>query len=150
MIITTWNVRGMQPPERHPVVADQIKRNRVDIMGVVETKMKMTSLKAFMARYFPSWKFNFVIADRNGTCRMLLLWNPQTAAVEVCAMEQQVIHTKIRCVRSWNSFLFSLVYGLHSPEIGQSLWDSLVDFGLQSEPYLVSGDFNPVMHVDEC
>lgn len=73
MIITTWNVRGMQPPERHPVVADQIKRNRVDIMGVVETKMKMTSLKAFMARYFPSWKYTFVLSDRNDTCRLLLL-----------------------------------------------------------------------------
>ena len=149
MIIATWNVRGMQPPERHPVVADFIKRNRVDVMGFVETKMQISNLNAFMARYFSTWNFTFVIADRNGTCRMHLLWNPQTSDLEVSSMEQQVIHTKIRCVRSRNSFLFSLVYGLHSPDIRQTLWDSLVDFGLQGMPYLVSGDFNAVMHVDE-
>ncbi|XP_047953408.1 uncharacterized protein LOC125199446 [Salvia hispanica] len=99
-------------------------------MGLVETKMRKPNLEAFMAR-------------------MLLLWNPQTTVLEVVNTEQQAIHTKIRCIRSRNSFLFSLVYGLHSPETRQPLWDSMLDFGLQGLPYLVSGDFNAVVHVDE-
>lgn len=88
-------------------------------------------------------------SEREKTCQMFLLWNPQTAELEVVRVEDQVIHSKIRCMRSRNLFSFSLVYGLHSHGIRQDLWDSLVDFGLQGGPYFVSGDFNAVMHVDK-
>ena len=156
MIITTWNVRGMQQPFQQPVVVDFVKTNRVDVMGLIETKLLEKNIGWFMSRYFPAWKYVFVLVSPDPrrpnkliTCRMLLLWNPCMINLDVVSIEEQVIHTKIRCTRSRNEFYFSLVYGLHSPEIRQILWDSLVNFGMQGEPYLISGDFNAIMHVDE-
>ena len=156
MIITTWNVRGLQQPSRQPVVVDFIKTNRADVMGLIETKLQEKNIEWFMSRYFPAWGHVYVLVSRDPrrpnqviTCRMLLLWNPSMVNLDVVNIEEQVIHTDIRCMRSRNEFRFSLVYGLHSPEIRQSLWDSLVNFGVQGKPYLVSGDFTAVMHVDE-
>lgn len=86
----------------------------------------------FMARLFPVWKYvNVMASEREKMCHMLLLWNPQTVDLVVVRAEEQVIHSKIRCMLSRN------------------LWDSLVDFGLQGGPYFVSGDLNAVMHVDK-
>ena len=73
MIVTTWNMRGMQQLGRHAAVVDIIKSNKVDVMGLLETKMEATF-------YFPNWKsINNFHAIPGG--RMLLLWNPGTADV---------------------------------------------------------------------
>ncbi|KAL1554779.1 hypothetical protein AAHA92_15302 [Salvia divinorum] len=148
MIVTTWNVRGMQRPRRQPVVVDFIKSNRVDVMGLIETKMKEAMVKSFMAKNFPTWRFEYNIGGKQ-TCRLLLLWNPQQAEVDICKVEEQAIHAKIRCTRTRNNFNFSLVYGLHSPGARLPLWESMAVFSVQGEPYLVSGDFNAVLAADE-
>lgn len=53
MIVTTWNVRGLQQPPRQAAVTDFIKNNKVDVMGLLETKMKTNNFKFFMHNNFP-------------------------------------------------------------------------------------------------
>lgn len=111
MIVTTWIVKGLQQPCKQPVVADFIRSNKVDVMGLLETKFKdIDNINSFIARYFPAWKFTYVMAsEREKTCQMLLLCNPQTVELDVVSVEEQVIHSKIRCTRSRSLFSFSLV-----------------------------------------
>ncbi|KAL1531174.1 hypothetical protein AAHA92_33882 [Salvia divinorum] len=86
MIVATWNVRGMQQPSRHAAVVDIIISNRVDVMGLLETKMVTKNCDFFLRNYFLDWKsVNNSHAIRRG--HMLPLWNPAKADVEIIKVE---------------------------------------------------------------
>ncbi|XP_041999896.1 uncharacterized protein LOC121749390 [Salvia splendens] len=148
MIITTWNIRGLQQPSKQAAIVDFVKAYGIDILGILETKMDPDNLKYFLRNYFPDWKSanNFQVIS-NG--RMLLMWNPAKADVDPIMVEAQTINVKIRCMLSNNYFIFSLVYGLYSPTDRLSMWDSLIEFISEDQPALVSGNLNCVMSPDE-
>ncbi|XP_042032272.1 uncharacterized protein LOC121778967 [Salvia splendens] len=148
MIVATWNVRGMQQPCKHAAVVDIIRSNEVDVMGLLETKMEATCLKYLLENYFPNWKSINNFHDIPGG-RMLLLWNPDTADVVPISIGEQTINAKIKCLISNNFFNFSLVYGLYSPTQRLPIWESLIEFIVEEQPGLVSGDLNCVMAPDE-
>ena len=148
MSVSSWNVRGMQQPNRHATIVDVIRSNKVDVMGLLETKMEASCLNFFLENYFPHWRSaNNFHAIPGG--RMLLIWNPETVDVEPISIGQQTINAKIRCLISNNYFNFSLVYGLYNPTKRLPMWDSLIEFIVEEQPGLVSGDLNCVMAPDE-
>ncbi|KAL1532348.1 hypothetical protein AAHA92_32372 [Salvia divinorum] len=148
MIVATWNVRGMQQLPRQAAIADFVHKHKIDVVGLLETKLKKQNVEYFLKNKFNEWKAvdNFELINNS---RMLLLWNPRRVELEVVSVEEQAIHAKIRCLTSNNSFNFTLVYGLHSVPDRRPLWDSLIDHVLQDVPTLVSGDFNNVLSADE-
>ncbi|XP_042041211.1 uncharacterized protein LOC121786644 [Salvia splendens] len=130
----------MKRPKKQPSVVDFIKQNKVDVIGLLETKMDADSMKTFMGKYFRSWQFTHNLSQL--TCgRMLLIWNPQTAKVDI-VKKKQAIHTRIRCTRTLNEFNYSIVYGLYTDKERHLIWSSVIDFCGQVDPFLISGDFN--------
>ena len=99
--------------KKQPPVVDFIKKNKIDVIGLLETKMDQSSMDSFLLSYFPDWHHANNLAVINGR-RIFLIWNPQTAAVNVASIEDRVIHTRIRCLRTLNEFNFSIVYGLYT------------------------------------
>ncbi|XP_042060420.1 uncharacterized protein LOC121804780 [Salvia splendens] len=110
--------------------------------------MDADSMKTFMRKYFPSWHFIHNLAQLSGG-RMLLIWNPQMAKVDIVKTEKQVIHTRIRCALTLNEFNYSIVYGLYTDKERDQIWSSIFTFCGQVELYLISGDFNCVMSPEE-
>ena len=106
--------------------------------------MDLNNFKFFIRNYVPDWKStnNFHTIE-NG--RMLLMWNPVKAEVEIINVEAQTINVKIRCLLSNKLFNFSLVYGLYSPTQRLPMWDSLIEFISDDHPALMSRDLNCVM-----
>lgn len=114
----------------------------------METKLKLEQFPAFCSKNFQGWEaINNFNTCRNG--RIILLWNPARAKVDILAVEAQVIHAKIHCPFSGNSFHFSLCYGYNAITERRLLWDSLitnVPFDISS---LVFRDFNSVLDPEE-
>lgn len=150
MIIATWNIRGLQNLPTQAAVVDLVKKHKIDVMGILETKFttENDNYKFFLQNNFRDWKAvdNFAQFENS---RILLLWNPNKVELEPTLVEEQAIYARIRCLTSNNSFNFILVYGAHTIPDRRPLWDSLIDHVLQDQPTLLSGDFNNVLAEDE-
>lgn len=148
MIVATWNVRGMQQLPRQSTIFDFVRKHKIDVIGLLETKLKTKNYTFLMKNKFKECRNadNFNLSDRS---RMLLLWNPSQVDLEIIQVDLQTIHTKIRCKTSNNTFFFTLVYDGHSISDRRPLSDSLIEYVPRDEPSLVSGDFNNVMGYNE-
>lgn len=149
MIITTSNIQGLNSPAKQKGVQSLVRKHSIDVLGLVETKFNLVNASFFMKNYFPDWSFshNFDIAPGG---RILLIWDSSKAHVEILERSAQVMHCKLRCTVSHNSFFVSFVYGYWSVTTRRPLWDSLWTFGNPlTLPWMVLGDFNCLLSPDE-
>ncbi|KAK6119511.1 hypothetical protein DH2020_046746 [Rehmannia glutinosa] len=97
-----------------------LRHHKLDVIGVLETKLVEATLPKIMRTWFAGWKYtcNFH-THPNG--RILVLWNPATVILE----EPTSLHKK-------------------------PLWDNLISFGENcSLPWIAIGDFNNVLNANE-
>lgn len=75
VIIATWNVRGLNSPQKQADLVKWMRWFRVDVLGLLETKLKPKNLECFVNTYFSNWKSinNF---DLISSGRILVLWDP--------------------------------------------------------------------------
>lgn len=70
--------------------------------------------------------------------------------LEVKDIQPQVIHSFITCKVSSLSFHVSFVYGFRSIVSRRPLWNNLMETTeLHSTPWLLVGDFNSLLRIDE-
>ncbi|KAL7119437.1 hypothetical protein ACP275_02G062900 [Erythranthe tilingii] len=82
--------------------------------------------------------------------RILIVWNPDVARVELVDMTTQVVHCKVTCMVTHRLCYVSFVYKLFTPVTRRPLWQSLMDFGTGlTSPWLCLGDFNVVLKPTE-
>ncbi|CAA0829953.1 Unknown protein, partial [Striga hermonthica] len=124
MIIASWNIRGFNGPLKQDEVVNLIRRNNIDVLGLLETKTDTRRLSLFMDRRLPGWDFceNFDVVDRG---RIAILWNPMKVDITMEAALPQVIFANIRCKVSNHSFIASFIYGLHTRGDQKLLWNDL-------------------------
>ncbi|GFY91064.1 hypothetical protein Acr_07g0012600 [Actinidia rufa] len=94
MIISSWNIRGLNSPLKQNGVLNHARRNKVDIMGILETKLSKQSLEDIARRKFRSWrvKDNFLL-NPNG--RILILWKEDKVQLQIIeTTDQGYGHTK--------------------------------------------------------
>ncbi|GFZ12866.1 hypothetical protein Acr_23g0012510 [Actinidia rufa] len=73
MIASFWNIRGFNKPLKQNGVLDHTRKNKVVIMGILESKLKQQRMKDIVRKKFRSWR----IADNfqnNPTGRILIIW----------------------------------------------------------------------------
>ncbi|XP_074302880.1 uncharacterized protein LOC141637214 [Silene latifolia] len=148
MIISTWNIRGFNKAIKHSEVVSFLRTNKVDIIGILETRVKQNKakkiIKAIFCRYNSFCNYN---KHQNG--RIWLLWNPSTTKVDIIEEHSQVVHCSVRHLATGRSFYFSIVYGSNNAGKRTELWDSLTKFPAKVDNWTVMGDFNVVRHPDE-
>lgn len=54
-MIVTWNTRGMNASEKQRDVVDFVYKNKVGLVGLLETKLKKEKLNSIHLRFFQSW-----------------------------------------------------------------------------------------------
>ncbi|KAK6120791.1 hypothetical protein DH2020_045467 [Rehmannia glutinosa] len=126
-----------------------VRHHKLDVIGVLETKLVEATLPKIMRTWFAGWKYtcNFHMHP-NG--RILVLWNPATVILEELDISPQVIHCAITCKVSSISLLASFIYGYHTVGSRKPLWDNLISFGENcSLPWIAIGDFNNVLNANE-
>ncbi|XP_074291683.1 uncharacterized protein LOC141618468 [Silene latifolia] len=82
--------------------------------------------------------------------RIWLIWQPSQFVVTVKYITDQLIHSSVYDKLRNINFHFTIVYGLNKDKERESLWE---DLGLirnsVTSAWMVCGDFNSLMHMDE-
>jgi len=142
MFISCWNIRGLNRPNKQSEVTKFIFNNHIDVMGIVETKIKDINKTSVQNRMLPSW--DFVATSSN---RVWVTWNPKTVNVTLLRESKQLIHVLVEDFTLNKIFEVSFVYGLHTSKERRDLWRSLSSIHSASlgNPWMVLGDFNEVL-----
>ncbi|XP_074296934.1 uncharacterized protein LOC141627598 [Silene latifolia] len=80
--------------------------------------------------------------------RIWVMWKAQKYTVNIIDMEAQFVHLKVKDLVTDIEFYITYVYGFNKIEERIPLWDALVR-NTVVEPWIVLGDFNNVMYLDE-
>ncbi|XP_074299602.1 uncharacterized protein LOC141630737 [Silene latifolia] len=81
MIISSWNVRGMNDPLKQQEVLEFLKRNRVDCGALIETHIKVDVARVIHKRKFSSYAMESNYSNHSGG-RIWVIWNPAVAHVQ--------------------------------------------------------------------
>ncbi|BFG33690.1 hypothetical protein CerSpe_199640 [Prunus speciosa] len=147
MNILCWNVRGAACANFKATMLELIKSQHMDILFLCEPRISgKKALSVVKSLGFPCYE----IVEANGFSGGLwLLWNDAKVCVDVIGTTDQSI---IICV-SWPgqaSWLFSAIYASPCSKKRDQLWEYLQFVaGCHQMPWLLAGDFNEMLHIDE-
>lgn len=147
MRIASWNVRGFSNHHTQIEVANLIKRQQLDVLGILETKLEeLEDLHNIMEHQFAGWygAHNF---DHTPGGRIALLWNPRTVALQVLSIADQFIHYSIQCRTTQTLVQVSFVYGFYSVVARRSIWDGINSLGNSMEDrWICVCDYNAYLN----
>ena len=149
MIISSWNIRGLNSPLKQNGVLKHLRKIRPAIMGLIETKLKQQSLERLARNKLWSWK----MADNschhpNG--RIIVIWKEELVTLNIVETSDQAIHCLATCKSTATTFSISFIYAFNSPVGRRSLWENLRRFNnSHHNPWILLGDFNNVLSNEE-
>ena len=150
MIISCWNIRGLNQPSKQIEVARLIHEKKIDVIGLVETKVRILNQDKINKNIIPNWQF-VTNCQTDSIGRIWVGWNPEKVFLNVLMCSQQLIHVKIVSVDLLVTFEASFIYGLHTVQDRRSLWRDLSRCAAStgSISWISLGDFNVVLHPNE-
>ncbi|GFZ01947.1 hypothetical protein Acr_15g0005560 [Actinidia rufa] len=88
---------GLNSPLKQNGIAKHVKKNKVVVMGILETKLNQQSLKDFISRKFRSWTVaeNF---QHNPNGQILIIWQKDKVELDIIEATDQSIH----CLATWD------------------------------------------------
>ncbi|XP_074300977.1 uncharacterized protein LOC141632320 [Silene latifolia] len=147
MKIASWNIRGFNCPLKYSEVKDYLGVNKIDIMALLETRVKEHKASKIIRKKFSNWNVVCNYSHHyNG--RIWVFFNPSTVTMLSKTVADQLIHFKVHHHESCSTFHLSIVYGCNDPLDRNRLWSSLVAAST-AEPWLVLCDFNVVRTTSE-
>ena len=150
MLISCWNIRGLNQPQKQTEIVSLIREMNIDVIGIVETKVRFLNQDMVNNNMIPHW--NFVTNCQGDSIgRIWVGWNPDQIKLSVLHSSNQLIHVKIENFDLSIAFEASFVYGLHSTQDRRSLWRDLkmCAASVGSLPWISLGDFNVVLNSNE-
>ena len=143
MNLLCWNIRGLNSPLKQHEVAALLKKNKVDICALVEAKINRSKIEKLRSFRLKNWK---IISNARGSAgaRIVLIWNPDSVALDVLHSSDQAIDVKITSLVDHKQFSACFVYGFNSIVQRRELWDNLRAWNPAS-PWMVLGDFNAIL-----
>ncbi|XP_021767730.1 uncharacterized protein LOC110732120 [Chenopodium quinoa] len=144
MIITVWNVRGLNDPSKVADVRQLLNRTKSNLICLLETKVKQHKSTGLQRKigYGLNWVCNY---SCSGKGRIWLGWMSDKLRVEVITIHTQFIHCCISNIDYSRQFYVTFVYGLHSIQDRKGFWSSIEAIGPAVLPWLCTGDFNSVL-----
>ncbi|XP_074300707.1 uncharacterized protein LOC141632011 [Silene latifolia] len=147
MKVASWNVRGFNNPIKQKEVSDFIWSNKVDIMAILETRVKKSKASKILKKTFSQW-IGVCNYDKHYNSRIWVLFNPKTVSFTDIVMEEQIITCKVHHFETNKVFFLGLVFGSNDATKREILWKNLADTATVA-PWLVLGDFKIVRCPEE-
>ncbi|KAJ6973799.1 hypothetical protein NC653_033969 [Populus alba x Populus x berolinensis] len=144
MIIYSWNIRGLNNPLKQHEVVSLMKKRKMDVCGLLETKLSPSRVACMHRLRLRHWQY-YTNVDAANTARILVFWNPATVKVDLIASSAQGLHISVRSLISQYNFLISFVYGFNTISARRALWEDLRRWN-SSSPWMILGDFNSVLY----
>ena len=109
MIISSWNIRGLNHPSKQLEVAKFIYDNNIDVMGIIETKVRIENEIFIKNKCFKNWDF-VSNSCTSSTGRIWIGWNPSRINLQVLKITSQIINVWIETDDHTVSFFASFIY----------------------------------------
>jgi hypothetical protein len=147
MLVHCWNVRGLNSPLKQHEVVSLMRKNKVDVCGLVETKLASSAV-SFMHKFrLRNWEFLSNVTATNNA-RILVFWNPSTIKVELIDLTAQRLHVNISSLVNQYTFVATFVYGYNTVIARRALLDDLQKWSSNS-PWIILGDFNSLLSQED-
>ena len=148
--ILSWNVRGVNAPNKRKVIKNFLRSYKVDLVCLQETKvqeMTIDLLCSLGVGQCLNWKALNTEGSAGG---ILLLWdNSRISLVDSVAASFSVL-CLFRMPEYGFQRAFSGVYGPVENRFRESFWEELGSIkGLWDGPWCVGGDFNEILFPNE-
>ncbi|XP_074314350.1 uncharacterized protein LOC141649563 [Silene latifolia] len=148
MILTIWNIRGLNDPLKQQEAHQLLLDNKVDCGALIETHVKHTALMDISSRFLPYQLVHNNDKHYNG--RIWIFRNPVVVALTVLHKSAQHIHYSLLHIASQQQMEVTFVYAFNARLDRRGLWSHLQSISSQvSVPWLCFGDFNVVLNIDE-
>ena len=127
-----------------------IHQHQIALCGLNETKIRSAWSISVAKNLLPGWKFLFNYS-KHRLGRIWVAWDPSKITISLISTTDQVIHARVQLLDNQLSYLASFVYGLNDDNDRLPLWENLSNFSenVQSQPWIVIGDFNSVRFLSE-
>ena len=138
MIISSWNVRGMNSPDKTKEVRHFLETNNISVIGLMETKIKEAKVENIFKKLGNNWNWrnNY---NHHAKGRIWVGWGHDRCNLESWMTHKQFIATKITPINTGESFQVIFVYGLHNVSDRGGLWIEPQQVNLDT-PCLFIGD----------
>ncbi|XP_074300092.1 uncharacterized protein LOC141631303 [Silene latifolia] len=144
-----WNVRGMNNPTKQQEIKRSLLLNKVGLCGLLETKIRSSNGNKVKNNLGDHWAICTNSTLHRGG-RIWLLWEPTAYDINILDVQIQSIHFQVIDKIRRKNFWMTVVYGLNKAAERIPLWDSLRNYhSMIQGPWIVAGDFNSVMEVNE-
>lgn len=146
-----WNVRGFNKDNKHSVMKKWVEERVLQIGGVLETRVKEGKSMRIFSKVFQDWSMinNY---EYNNLGRIWLVWKPGVR-VTPFFKSGQIITVSVMLGKEKEEFFYSVIYASNSEEERRELWNDLKTHHdspiIRSHPWMVVGDFNETMAVEE-
>jgi hypothetical protein len=145
--IGTWNVWGLNSPNKQKTIRDWVTKQKLGIVGLLESKIAPARLDPVISGLaLPSWNFLSNISA-SASCRILVGWDPLKYNITCINFSEQWVTCDITTLSSNTSLKITFVYGLNTPSGRGMLWDYILSQAPQfsSSPWVLMGDFNATL-----
>ncbi|KAJ6296516.1 hypothetical protein OIU77_022129 [Salix suchowensis] len=110
-MIGSWNVRGLNGPNKQQMVSDWIIKNNLSVVGLMETKVLYENQKNVeRGLKLPNWAYMSNGSDRV-VSRILVGWDPKECQVTCVDCDQQWLRGKGFGITSPSTVALSLMHG---------------------------------------
>lgn len=95
MKIAAWNMRGFNNPQRREDALQFYRLKSFDVLGILESKLPCDLLPSYLKCFEMEWDWFY--SERNGRCRVLLLWKRNSVNVSTLQIHDQFINCEATC-----------------------------------------------------
>lgn len=138
MIIWTWNIRGINDPNKIRVVIELVSKYKVNVIGILGTTIRPNISKVIrkLGKKW-TWSHNYSYSHKG---HIWVGWDEQWVSVTVLTSSKQCITIKVQGKGGQTSINVTIVYGLHTIMHRRALWDELRSVNVLQSPWIIMGD----------
>lgn len=146
-----WNVRGFNKSTKHGVVRSWINQFSLQFGCLIETRVKEQKAMRTVSSVFRDWSYlsNY---EYNHLGRIWIIWGP-SVRMTPCFKSGKLITCSVLMDGSEEEFFCSFIYASNVVEERKELWEDLKNHQnspmFRSKPWLIFGDFNEILDIEE-
>ncbi|WMV41864.1 hypothetical protein MTR67_035249 [Solanum verrucosum] len=142
-----WNVRGLNALNKQKEVLLLCNKEKVGLIGLVETKVKSQNMEKVVKKMFAGWQFLTNLESHyNG--RILLVWSvwrPDYYKVEFVERSAQILTCKVCHTPLQLTFGVSIVYAYNTRE-ERRVWEVTLSLGRKLPNFKTIDEEEKVKH----
>ncbi|XP_074296875.1 uncharacterized protein LOC141627532 [Silene latifolia] len=149
MILSSWNIRGLNDPLKQQEVLNFLLGHHVDCGAVLETHIKRDKASQIAKKIFSNFS-RLDNYDEHYNGRIWILWNPRTVLANILAVGAQFLHLSLLHLVTGKVYYITVVYAFNVASDRRDLWRALEQLsGSVDGPWVCMGDFNVVLNSGE-